>query len=120
MERNLICIGCPLGCPLTVTMDGSQVREVKGHTCARGEKYARKEVTDPTRTVTSTIRLHGSRSGVPVVPCRTVTDIPKGRIWQVMEAINLLVAEAPVTIGQVLAENIAGTGVALIATRGAE
>lgn len=120
MEKNLICIGCPLGCPLTVILDGNQVREVTGHTCPRGEKYARKEVTDPTRIVTSTVRLRGSREGIPVISCKTAMDIPKGKIRQVMEAINAVVAEAPVAIGQVLAENIADTGVALIATRAAE
>ena len=120
MEKNLICIGCPLGCLITVTMEGVEVKEVTGHTCPRGEKYARKEVTNPTRIVTSTVRLQGSKTGVPVVSCKTATDIPKGKIRQVMEAINALVAEAPVAMGQVLAENIADTGVALIATRSAE
>lgn len=120
MEKKLICIGCPLGCALTVTMDGRDVKEVTGHTCPRGEKYARKEVTNPTRIVTSTVRLRGSREGIPVISCKTATDIPKGKIRQVMEAINALAAEAPVAMGQVLAENIAGTGVALIATRAAE
>ncbi|MBQ4642365.1 MAG: DUF1667 domain-containing protein [Oscillospiraceae bacterium] len=120
MEKNLICIGCPLGCPMIVTVEGTQVVEVKGHTCPRGEKYAHKEVTDPTRTVTSTVRLQGSMTGTPVISCKTATDIPKGQIRQVMEAINAVVATAPVTIGQVLAENIAGTGVALIATKAAE
>ncbi len=120
MERNLICIGCPLGCPITVKVEGKQVLEVKGHTCQRGEKYARKEVTDPTRIVTSTVRLQGSKTSIPVISCKTATDIPKGQIRQVMAAVNRVVATAPVTIGQVLAENIAGTGVALIATRAAE
>ena len=30
---ELTCIGCPLGCPLTVTMEGNEVVEVKGNTC---------------------------------------------------------------------------------------
>ena len=37
MERKeLICIGCPLGCNLTVEMDGGQVVSVNGNTCKRG------------------------------------------------------------------------------------
>ena len=40
--RELICIGCPLGCPLTVRIDGENV-EVNGNTCKRGDDYARKE-----------------------------------------------------------------------------
>ena len=53
--RELICIGCPLGCPLTVRLDGEQM-EISGNTCKRGEDYARKEVqlslihiSEPTR-----------------------------------------------------------------------
>ena len=42
MERKeLICIGCPLGCNLTVGMDGGQVVSVNGNTCKRGDDYAR-------------------------------------------------------------------------------
>ena len=44
-KRELICIGCPMGCPLTVTLDGGAVVTVQGNTCPRGDAYARKEVT---------------------------------------------------------------------------
>ena len=60
--RELTCIGCPLGCAITVTMDGSTVTAVTGNTCPRGDAYARKEVTNPTRIVTSTVRVNG---GIP-------------------------------------------------------
>ena len=46
---NLTCIGCPMGCPLTVTMENGEVKDVTGNTCKRGDDYARKEVTNPTR-----------------------------------------------------------------------
>ena len=48
-ERKLTCIGCPMGCPLTVVMNGKEVVGVTGNTCKRGDVYARKEVTNPTR-----------------------------------------------------------------------
>ena len=53
---NLTCIGCPMGCPLTVTMENGEVKDVTGNTCKRGDDYARKEVTNPTRIVTSTAK----------------------------------------------------------------
>ena len=53
--RNLTCIGCPLGCAITVTMDGGNVVSITGNTCKRGSDYASKEVTHPTRIVTSTV-----------------------------------------------------------------
>ena len=57
--RELTCIGCPMGCPLTVTMKAGEVISVTGNTCKRGDIYARKEVTNPTRIVTSTVRVTG-------------------------------------------------------------
>ena len=41
-EKNLICIGCPMGCPLTVKMENGEVVSVTGNTCKRGDIYARK------------------------------------------------------------------------------
>ena len=58
-ERNLTCISCPMGCPLTVVMEAGKVTSVTGNTCKRGDIYARKEVTNPTRIVTSTVRVKG-------------------------------------------------------------
>lgn len=46
-RRELICIGCPLGCSLTVSMEGAEVVSVTGNTCKRGDVYARKEVSQP-------------------------------------------------------------------------
>ena len=53
--RELTCIGCPMGCLVTVTLDNGEVKEVTGNTCAKGDIYARKEVVNPTRIVTSTV-----------------------------------------------------------------
>lgn len=113
--RELICISCPLGCPLRVETDGAgNVTAVTGNTCKRGEAYGRKEVTAPTRTVTSTVLVAGGQS--PVVPVRTKGDVPKDSIFAVMAVIRETEVPAPVALGDVLAENIAGTGVDLIAT----
>ena len=82
--RELTCIGCPLGCAITVTMDGSTVTAVIGNTCPRGDAYARKEVTNPTRIVTSTIRVNG---GIyPMANVKTASDIPKGRIFDCLRS----------------------------------
>lgn len=112
---ELTCISCPLGCPLRVeTDDEGRVLSVTGNTCRRGEEYGRKEVTAPTRTVTSTVRLTGG--GSPVVSVRTREDIPKGKIFDVMAAIRSASVAAPVHIGDVVIPDIVGTGVDLIAT----
>ena len=113
--RQLICIGCPMGCPLTVELEGGAVTRVTGNTCPRGEAYGRKEVTDPTRIVTTTVRVRGGV--LPAVSCKTRTDVPKGKIFDVARALKDVTVRAPVCIGQVLAENVAGTGVDVIATK---
>ena len=112
---NLICIGCPLGCPLTVEMEGSEVKAVSGNTCPRGDAYARKEMTNPTRIVTSTVRVAGGR--LAMVSVKTASDIPKGKIFDCVKALKDVEVKAPVKIGDVIVENIAGTGVNIIATK---
>lgn len=114
---HLICIGCPMGCPMTVTLENGEVKSVAGNTCRRGDIYARKEVTAPTRIVTSTVRIEGSKTGAVTVPCKTKSDVPKGAIFSVMEALAAVTAHAPVRIGDVLLADAAHTGVDVIATK---
>lgn len=116
MEKiELTCIGCPMGCPLVVEMENGAVSKVTGNTCPRGDAYGRKEVTNPTRIVTSTVRVEGGT--LPVVSCKTRTDIPKGKIFDVARALKTVTVPAPVAIGQVLVDNVADTGVEIIATK---
>ena len=112
--RELTCINCPLGCALTVSIDGGNIT-VKGNTCPRGEIYGKKEVTDPTRTVTSTVPVSGG--DIARVPVKTAGDIPKGKIFEVMKEVHAAHAAAPVAIGDIIVENAAGTGVNVVAAR---
>ena len=88
-EKNLICIGCPMGCPLTVKMEHGEVVSVTGNTCKRGDIYARKEVTNPTRIVTSTVRVTGGSEAM--VSVKTKEDIPKGKIFDCVKALKSVV-----------------------------
>lgn len=116
--KNLTCINCPLGCALTVETEGDQVIRVSGNTCKRGEIYARKEVTDPTRIVTTTVKvLNGAAA---VVSVKTKGDIPKGKIFDCVRALKSVQVEAPVHIGDVIAADIAHTGVDVAATKNVE
>ena len=116
MEKiELICIGCPMGCPLTVELEDGAVTKVTGNTCPRGDAYGRKEVTNPTRIVTSTVRVTGGT--LPAVSCKTRSDVPKGKIFDVVRALKTVEVAAPVAIGQVLLEDAAGTGVPVVATK---
>lgn len=113
--KKLICIGCPLGCPIEVEQDGTEIVSVKGNTCPRGDSYARKELTNPTRIVTTTVRVEGGEQRM--VSVKTQKDIPKEKIFACMEEIRGLTVTAPVAIGDVVLENVAGTGVDIVATK---
>lgn len=113
-KRELTCIGCPMGCLLTVELEDGAIQSVSGFTCPRGEIYAKKEVTDPTRIVTSTVKVIGGVRGR--VSCKTASDVPKNKIFDVMKDVDRARVFAPVNLGDVLIENAAGTGVNVVAT----
>ncbi len=116
--QNLTCIVCPFGCSMQVVMDDAgAVVHVQGNTCPRGDAYARKEVTNPTRVVTSTVCVTGSKDCTVTVPVKTVSDIPKSKIFDCMKAIKNITVSAPVQIGDVIKANVAGTGVNIVATK---
>ena len=115
-ERILTCIVCPMGCTLTAKLDPSgSVTEVRGNTCPRGDQYARKECVAPERTVTGTVRLTGG--ALAVLPVRTAGPVPKEQVLAVADALRRLSVTVTVHTGDTICEDIAGTGVALIATR---
>ena len=116
--KKLTCINCPVGCSLKVELDGEDVICVSGNTCRRGEIYARKEVTNPTRIVTSTVKVVNGTSGT--VSVKTKEDIPKEKIFACVQALRGIEVQAPVHIGDVILENVAGTGVDIVATRNVE
>ncbi len=113
--RVLTCIGCPLGCQITVELEGNNVVSVTGNTCPRGEAYARKEVTAPARIVTSTVRV--GNGNIRMVSVKTEGEISKEKIFDCVRALKNIEVKAPVNIGDVILEDVAGTGVAVIATR---
>ena len=103
-----------MGCQLTVTVDGDNVT-VTGNTCPRGAEYGKNEVTNPLRTVTSSVRVTGGE--LPLVSVKTAGEIPKGKIFDVMDDIRRAEVAAPVKIGDVVIADAAGTGVPVVATK---
>ncbi|MCY6372820.1 DUF1667 domain-containing protein, partial [Clostridium ganghwense] len=98
--RELICIGCPMGCNLEVEIEGKAVTKVTGNICPRGKAYAEKECTNPTRIVTSSVLVEGGQ--LTVVPVKTEGDIPKDKIFECVKALKGLSVKAPVNIGDVI------------------
>ena len=103
---KMICINCPKGCEMDVTVDGDRVTVV-GNTCPKAE------VTNPTRMVTGLVRVAGTRKPLPV---KTRTPVPKPKIDAVLFALHQATVQLPVRIGDVIIPDVAETGVDIVAT----
>lgn len=114
---ELTCIRCPLGCSLVAEVDEEKgvVVSVTGNGCPNGDKYARIEVVNPTRIVTSSVPVDGG--DMAMVSVKTASDVPKGSMFEIMKAIRDVHVKAPVHIGDVIVHDVAGLGVDIIATR---
>lgn len=111
---QMICICCPNGCLLSTKKEENGSISVSGNRCPKGEEYAINEMTNPVRNISSLVRVIGGKAAV--VSCKTASEIPKGSIRDVMSMINKAVVKAPVKVGDVLIENVSGTGVNIVAT----
>lgn len=114
--RTLTCIGCPMGCQLTVTLQDGAVTAVEGNTCRRGDDYARKECVCPMRTVTGTVRTVDGR----VFSVRTAGDVPRDKVMDTAAALCRVRAALPVHIGDTVLRNVCDTGVDVVATQNME
>lgn len=116
-KKEMVCIVCPIGCHLEVIEDESKEDgyRVEGATCKRGETYGVKELTMPTRLLTSTAKIKGG--SLERIPVRTDKEIPKERIFDCMKIINDVELEVPVHMGDVIVEDILGLDVNIIASR---
>ncbi|MCD8067961.1 MAG: DUF1667 domain-containing protein [Lachnospiraceae bacterium] len=113
-SKELICIVCPMGCQLLVQVEGAEVKSVRGNTCPRGDAYARKEVTNPTRIITTTVCVEGWDEMLSV---KTAEGIPKGKIMDCVRSLKNIRVKRPVHIGDVILEDVAGTGIPVVATK---
>lgn len=107
-----------MGCAVEVKTEGGRILSVSGNTCAKGDAYARKEVTAPTRIVTSSVPVDGG--DMPLVSVKTATDIPKGKVFDCLKALKGVSVKAPVHIGDVIIKNVLETGTDIVATRNVE
>ena len=114
-ETEIItCINCPVGCRMEVTHEEGNVLSVKGNTCKRGDAYARQECVAPERMVTAVAPVWERDMPVSV---KTQKPIPKRLINDCMRAIMEKPFRAPIAAGDVMIENVCGTGVNVIATK---
>ena len=94
--KDMVCIVCPVGCRISVDEDSDY--EVTGNKCPKGASYGKKELTFPTRIITS-------------------SEIPKNMIFDVMRELNKIEVVSPIKVGDVILENVLNTGVNIVASR---
>ncbi len=126
---ELTCIRCPKGCTIAVApesalpVDGeSAASEVKpfegyliaGNECRIGRDYAIEEMTAPQRVLTSIVRCANQIEPLSV---RTDVTIPKEMVPQCLAALADVCVEGPLSVGDVVVENVCGTGANIVATK---
>lgn len=115
MIKEFTCIVCPRGCNISVNMENSTIKSINNATCKRGEEYATQEITNPLRSIASSVIIENG--DLPLASVRLTKPIPKSLIFKVMEEINNIRINAPVKIGQIIITNILDTNSDLIITR---
>lgn len=114
---KLICINCPRGCHLEAEQRGEEI-SVKGNACPRGYTYAYNEMTNPLRTLTTTLAIASRRCRrLPVI---SSAPLPKARIMDAMRELKDVSVKAPVAMGDVIVRDILGLNVDIIASKSIE
>lgn len=109
--REFTCIVCPKGCRIFADEEG----KLTGAGCERGIAYVAAEMENPTRMITSTVRLAGS--DLPRLPVKTSAPIPKKMMMRAVALLNDVDVSVPVKRGDVIIKNILDTGVDFIAAK---
>lgn len=114
-EKELVCVNCPKGCRIIVTMEGKKILSIKGYSCENGKQYAEEEMICPMRVLTTTVKINGAP--LRVLPVMSNGSIPLERMEEAMEEVRKIHVDAPVKMNQVLVSHFLGTDVDLIASR---
>ncbi len=112
--KDIRCIICPTGCLVHVeNVNGELI--IEGHSCKRGEEYAREEFVAPKRILTTTLQVENGF--LPLVPVRSEKPLPKERLKDTLKEIAKVKIKAPIKMGDILIENVLGLSVNIIASR---
>lgn len=113
-KKEFVCIACPNSCKLTVWEENGEII-VDGASCKRGEEHGRNEYTDPKRMLTATVAISGSLH--PRLAVISSGEVPKDKITACLEELYSVKLKAPVAKGDVVLQDICGTGVDIVASR---
>ena len=111
--KELICTVCPKGCHLRV--DDENGYAVTGNSCPRGAEYGRNELLNPTRVLTSAVRISGAM--YRRCPVKTDRPVSKALLMEIMGSLNAVELRSPVFIGQIVIANVDGNGANVVVTK---
>jgi len=115
MEREFICIICPNSCRIKVEYEGTNIKKIKGDECPKGKDYVKNEITNPLRVFTGSVFVENG--DFSLVSVKTSVPIPKKYLKKIGEITRQIKVEAPIEIGQIVASNLLGESIDLVATR---
>jgi CxxC motif-containing protein len=115
MKREFTCIICPNGCRISVEYEGTNIKNIKGDECPKGKDYVKNEITNPLRVFTGSVLVENG--DFSLVSVKTPSPIPKKYLKKIGEITRRIKVDAPVKIGQIVASNLLGEKIYLIATR---
>lgn len=118
MLKEYTCIMCPRGCDINVELEKEAIVLIEGAGCQKGTDYVKQELTDPRRNIASSVIVE--EGALTLVSVKLDSPIPKAKIFEVMEEIKKVRVQAPVTIGQILVNNVLGLNCNVIATKAVE
>ncbi|MCK9275600.1 MAG: DUF1667 domain-containing protein [Syntrophales bacterium] len=114
-KETFICIGCPLGCEVTLTIDEKgKILGFAGNKCKEGEKYVFEEYTNPVRILTATVLTQNSAQ--PLLAVRTSKPILKTMLAQGAAVLARTKVKPPVRVGDIIVPNLLDTGVDVVAS----
>ncbi|POZ89189.1 MULTISPECIES: DUF1667 domain-containing protein [Petrotoga] len=117
-KKKVVCTTCPLGCKINVIYadaDEIEIVEVKGNRCKRGLEFVKQEITDPLRVVVTSVKVEDGE--IPMASVRSDKPVPLRLINDIMKILKETKVKAPIKRGDVVIQNILGTGSDIIATR---
>lgn len=119
-SKDYTCVVCPNGCTIKITFDeipGAKpvFIEAQGQRCPRGLTWSQQEIVDPMRNFSSSVLVKNGK----FIECsvRLSKPVPLAKVFEIMEEIKKLQPTAPLSVGQVLLNNPAGTDTEVIVTK---
>jgi len=112
-NKQITCINCPLGCRIKIDSLNNELN-ISGNKCQKGFDFAKAEMTFPVRSLTTTVKT--VFENIPVLPVKTSGEVPKEKIPDIMQILSEVIIDNEINIGDVIINNIFGTGCNIVAS----